>query len=73
MRATKQQLDIINTDRWPPMTGTIYVVDFDQHEEFWNWCGSRGAEIQFEGTLYDRMVFRVMHDPSPEFTLLKWG
>jgi hypothetical protein len=73
MLATKQQMDIINTDRWPPMTGTIYIVESDRNHEFWNWCEVRGVEIQFQGRLYDRPIFKIMHDPSPEFTLLKWG
>lgn len=73
MIATQQQLAIINTDRWPPMTGTIYIVDHDQWREFGDWCTQRGAEIQYQGLLYDRLVFKVTHDPSPEFTLLKWG
>ncbi len=73
MLATKQQMDIINTDRWPPMTGTIYVVESDRNHEFWNWCTVRGVEIQFQGRLNDCPVFKIMHDPSPEFTLLKWG
>ena len=67
MLASKQMQELMNR------FGTIYVVEHDQYEEFWNWCGSRGVEIQFEGTLYDRMVFQVTHDASPEFTLLTWG
>ena len=73
MLATKQQMDIINTDRWPLMTGTIYIVESDQWHEFWNWCEVREIEIQFQGIVYDRPIFKIMHDPSPEFTLLKWG
>jgi hypothetical protein len=73
MIATKQLLGIINTDRWPPMTGTIYVVEHARQTEFRDWCTVCGVEIQFQGRLYDRPIFKIMHDPSPEFTLLKWG
>lgn len=54
-------------------SGTFYAVDFQQQMEFWNWCTDHGVEVQYEGTWLKRPVFRVVHDPCPVFTALRWS
>lgn len=73
MLATKQLLDVMNVNRSVPFTGTIYIIEYDQWHEFWQWCDNRGIETQLLGRLYDRHVFQIVQDPSPEFTLLRWA
>jgi hypothetical protein len=78
MLISNQMLEQINNDRFkslnqPPLTGTVYCVEYKQQTEFWDWCSDRGVDVQYEGTLYSKPVFSVIYDPHPEFTMLRWA
>ena len=71
MRLNREQIkDIMALDR---RSDTFYVVDFQQQMEFWDWCQDHGVEVRYEGTWTDRPVFRVVADPCPAFTALRWA
>lgn len=71
MRLNQQQIkDTMTLDR---SSDTFYQVDFQQQMEFWDWCTDHGVEVQYEGTLYDQPVFRVVTDPCPTLTALRWA
>lgn len=71
MRLDRQQIkDIMALDR---SSDTFYRVDFQQQMEFWDWCTDHGVEVRYEGTWMDQPVFRVVSDPSPTLTALRWS
>jgi hypothetical protein len=71
VRLNRQQIKhIMALDRH---SDTFYVVDFQQQMEFWDWCTDHGVSVRFEGTWTDQPVFRVVSDPSPTLTALRWS
>ena len=75
MRLNRQQIkDIMALDR---SSDTFYRVDYQQQMEFWDWCQDHGVEVRYEGTWKgtwtDQPVFRVVSDPSPTLTALRWS
>lgn len=74
MRMDREQIK----DMWPNVRDyagnwTLYAFSSQQGYEFWDWCTNHGVEIQFEGHWEDRSVFRVVNDPCPLFTALRWS
>lgn len=73
MLATKHMIKMINDGRRFSIFDTVYVVEFDERDEFLEWCSDRDVKLEFQGPLYDRCVYRVVKDPHPEFTALRWA